>query len=305
MRSGALATRISVLLAAEALRDVPTAAGHGRNAARPAPTAVAWRRMSWSCPSCARAWACSTPSSTSCRRRASATSACSATNARPWRRSTTRSCPIASTRAYVLMIDPMLATGGSASAALDLLRRAGAPASASSASSPRRKASPSSSATIPTSSIYTPVVDSHLNAQKYIVPGLGDFGDRLYGTRLRACPRLDDARWQTSLTSIEPNKILVRGYPLDEMMGRLSFAESAYLLLMGELPPPAIGRMFARSSSPRSITASRRPRRSPPATWRRPARRSKTPSRPACSRSGRTTAAISSRACGISIPGWR
>jgi len=51
--------------------------------------------------------------------------------------------------------------------------------------------------------------------------------------------------WQTSLTSIEPNKILVRGYPLDEMMGRLSFAESTYLLLMGELPPPAVGRMFA------------------------------------------------------------
>ena len=30
--------------------------------------------------------------------------------------------------------------------------------------------------------IYTPVVDEKLNAQKYIVPGLGDFGDRLYGT---------------------------------------------------------------------------------------------------------------------------
>lgn len=53
------------------------------------------------------------------------------------------------------------------------------------------------------------------------------------------------SRWRTSITSIEPNKILVRGYPLDEMMGRLSFAEAAYLLLMGELPTPAIGRMFA------------------------------------------------------------
>ncbi|MEQ1913037.1 MAG: uracil phosphoribosyltransferase, partial [Vicinamibacterales bacterium] len=30
--------------------------------------------------------------------------------------------------------------------------------------------------------VYTPVVDRHLNAYKYIVPGLGDFGDRLYGT---------------------------------------------------------------------------------------------------------------------------
>ena len=31
--------------------------------------------------------------------------------------------------------------------------------------------------------IYTPVIDRHLNAHKFIVPGLGDFGDRLYGTR--------------------------------------------------------------------------------------------------------------------------
>src|SRR5262244_2377628 len=53
-----------------------------------------------------------------------------------------------------------------------------------------------------------------------------------------------EERWQTALTSIEPDKILVRGYPLDEMMGRLTFAEAVYLLLMGELPTPAIGRMF-------------------------------------------------------------
>ena len=53
-----------------------------------------------------------------------------------------------------------------------------------------------------------------------------------------------DDRWQTSLTSIAPDRILVRGYALDEMMGRLTFAEAVYLLLMGELPTPAIGRMF-------------------------------------------------------------
>ena len=53
-----------------------------------------------------------------------------------------------------------------------------------------------------------------------------------------------DDRWQTWLTAIEPNKIQVRGYSLDEMMGRLGFAEAVYLLLMGELPTPAIGRML-------------------------------------------------------------
>ena len=34
----------------------------------------------------------------------------------------------------------------------------------------------------PNVSIFTPVVDRELNARKFIVPGLGDFGDRLYGT---------------------------------------------------------------------------------------------------------------------------
>jgi citrate synthase len=60
----------------------------------------------------------------------------------------------------------------------------------------------------------------------------------------RAQARVASDRWQTSLTAIEPNKILIRGYPLDEMMGRLGFAEAVYLLLMGELPTPAIGRML-------------------------------------------------------------
>jgi citryl-CoA lyase len=60
----------------------------------------------------------------------------------------------------------------------------------------------------------------------------------------RAQPRVVSDRWQSALTSIAPNKILIRGYPLDEMMGRLGFAEAVYLLLMGELPTPAIGQML-------------------------------------------------------------
>ena len=55
---------------------------------------------------------------------------------------------------------------------------------------------------------------------------------------------IEHEKWATSLTKIEPNKILVRGYPLDEMMGRLTFGEAIYLLLMGELPTPAIGKMI-------------------------------------------------------------
>ena len=50
--------------------------------------------------------------------------------------------------------------------------------------------------------------------------------------------------WRTALTQIEPNKILVRGYALDEIMGRLSFGEAIYLLLVGEIPSPSMGRLM-------------------------------------------------------------
>jgi uracil phosphoribosyltransferase len=83
---------------------------------------------------------------------------------------------------FVLMIDPMLATGGSAVAALDLIKRAGG-----------REArmicivsAPEGIALVekhhPDVHIFTPAIDRGLNDHKYIVPGLGDFGDRLYGT---------------------------------------------------------------------------------------------------------------------------
>ena len=53
-----------------------------------------------------------------------------------------------------------------------------------------------------------------------------------------------DDRWKSALTAIAPNQILIRGFAVDEMMGRLSFADAVYLLLMGELPSPSIGRML-------------------------------------------------------------
>jgi citrate synthase len=60
----------------------------------------------------------------------------------------------------------------------------------------------------------------------------------------RAQRRVADEKWRTALTGIEPNKILLRGYPLDEVMGRLTFGEAIYLLLMGECPTPGIGRLM-------------------------------------------------------------
>ena len=68
--------------------------------------------------------------------------------------------------------------------------------------------------------------------------------DRAPAVERRAAPRTTDPKWRTHLTCIEPNKILVRGFPLDEMMGRLTFGEAIYLLLMGEVPSPNVGRLM-------------------------------------------------------------
>jgi len=49
--------------------------------------------------------------------------------------------------------------------------------------------------------------------------------------------------WKTAITSIAPNEIRVRGVRIDEMMGRVSFGEAVYLILRGELPGEAVGRV--------------------------------------------------------------
>lgn len=82
----------------------------------------------------------------------------------------------------VLILDPMLATGGSARKALDQVSEQN-PASVVMVSI---VAAPEGveylSEAYPELSIYTAALDKRLNTQKYIVPGLGDFGDRLFGT---------------------------------------------------------------------------------------------------------------------------
>jgi len=50
--------------------------------------------------------------------------------------------------------------------------------------------------------------------------------------------------WQTAITKIEPNKILVRGYRLQDLMGKVSYPQMVYLLIKGELPSENIGKMI-------------------------------------------------------------
>jgi len=82
----------------------------------------------------------------------------------------------------VICVDPMLATGGSAVMALDVLRERGAPdlRLVTIVSAPEGVTQVESKH--PNVPIITASIDRQLNEQSYILPGLGDFGDRLYGT---------------------------------------------------------------------------------------------------------------------------
>lgn len=90
--------------------------------------------------------------------------------------------PAASDDALVLLVDPMLATGGSTNAAIDLIKKDGYKQIVVLSV----VAAPEGIATVENAhsdvDIYCAAIDECLNEDKYIVPGLGDAGDRLFGT---------------------------------------------------------------------------------------------------------------------------
>jgi citrate synthase len=55
---------------------------------------------------------------------------------------------------------------------------------------------------------------------------------------------MTEQTWSQPITKIEPNKVMVRGYRIDQLMGRVPFAHMAYLVLKGELPSEAQGRVM-------------------------------------------------------------
>jgi len=76
---------------------------------------------------------------------------------------------------------------------------------------------------------------------------------------------MSELHWKTSITEIQPNKISVRGYPVDKLMGKISFSRAIYLVLKGEMPSPEEGKLidaiFVSSidhgASPPSVLAAR------------------------------------------------
>jgi uracil phosphoribosyltransferase len=83
---------------------------------------------------------------------------------------------------FVLVVDPMLATGGSAADAIDALKAAGAVNIRLACIVAATEGVETIAKRHPDVDVFTPVIDPVLNDRKYIVPGLGDFGDRLYAT---------------------------------------------------------------------------------------------------------------------------
>lgn len=76
---------------------------------------------------------------------------------------------------------------------------------------------------------------------------------------------MSELHWKSSVTEVKPNKISIRGYSVDKLMGSVSFAQAIYLVLKGEMPSPEVGRMmdaiFVSSvdhgASPPSVLAAR------------------------------------------------
>lgn len=83
----------------------------------------------------------------------------------------------------VIVVDPMLATGNSAVAAIDRLKRRGASNLRYLCLLAAPEGIAKFTAAHPDVPVFTAAIDSHLNEKGYIVPGLGDAGDRMFGTK--------------------------------------------------------------------------------------------------------------------------
>ena len=83
----------------------------------------------------------------------------------------------------MLVLDPMLATGGSSIAAIDILKKHGCNTIKLVCLVGCPEGVEALQKAHPDVDLYSAAIDDHLNENKYIVPGLGDAGDRLFGTK--------------------------------------------------------------------------------------------------------------------------
>ena len=83
----------------------------------------------------------------------------------------------------IMIVDPMLATGGSAIAAIDMMKKRGAKNIRLVCLVGAPEGAKAVQETHPDVDIYLAAMDDHLNEIGFIVPGLGDAGDRIFGTK--------------------------------------------------------------------------------------------------------------------------
>ncbi len=83
----------------------------------------------------------------------------------------------------IIVIDPMLATGGSAAAAIEIIKKKGGKRVSLLVLLAAPEGIERVHRDFPEVTIFTAAIDEKLNDKGYIIPGLGDAGDRLYGTR--------------------------------------------------------------------------------------------------------------------------
>ena len=55
---------------------------------------------------------------------------------------------------------------------------------------------------------------------------------------------MKEENWKTAITKVEPNKLLLRGYRIDELMGNISFSQAVFLAIKGELPTEKEARLI-------------------------------------------------------------
>jgi len=55
---------------------------------------------------------------------------------------------------------------------------------------------------------------------------------------------MSEKTWKTAITQVKPNQVRLRGYRIDELMGRVTFAQAIFLALKSELPSPHVGRLL-------------------------------------------------------------
>ena len=55
---------------------------------------------------------------------------------------------------------------------------------------------------------------------------------------------MSEKKWKTAITQVKPNQVRLRGYRIDELMGRVTFAQAIFLALIGELPSSQVTRLL-------------------------------------------------------------